>query len=162
MRKPPLVLKSLWSLGSNNRGLIKQDRQASGDPARCEEQVLELFLELGASDEQSNFPIYMQLVNRRTKKNLTDESTDLNLLLEMIFSHVKPANTQRRRQCPGVCSPLNLGYRQFSWSSLRFAASTKGSSPLANCFYKETTGSHIGQGDKNIRLKDCKSRRRSR
>jgi GTP-binding protein len=60
--------------------------------------VLELFLELGANDEQSNFPVVYAIGREGVaKRKLTDESKDLTPLLDVILEHVPPANANVSR-----------------------------------------------------------------
>src|SRR3989337_2020763 len=56
MPQTRFVLKKSLELGLKPIVVINKIDKPAADPARSEEQVLELFLELGASNEQSNFP----------------------------------------------------------------------------------------------------------
>ncbi len=62
--------------------------------ARCDEAVnltFDLFVELGATDEQLDFPILYGIGKQGiAKRNLEDESKDLTPLFEVLFEHVKP------------------------------------------------------------------------
>ena len=114
MPQTRFVLKKSLELGLKPIVVINKIDKAAADPAKCEEGVLELFLELGATDEQSNFPIVY--ANGRAgiaKKNLTDESSDLTPLLETIVAHVQPASSQERATLPLRMQPFNLGYDSF-------------------------------------------------
>src|SRR5437762_8956864 len=57
MPQTRFVLKKSIELGLKPIVVINKIDKPAADPARSEEGVLELFLELGASDEQSNFPV---------------------------------------------------------------------------------------------------------
>jgi GTP-binding protein len=59
MPQTRFVLKKSLELGLKPMVIINKIDKPAADPAKCEEQVLELFLELGANDEQSNFPVSM-------------------------------------------------------------------------------------------------------
>src|SRR3989344_542451 len=86
----------------------------SADPHKCEVQVLELFLELGATDEQANFPIVYAIGREGiAKRKLTDDSKDLTPLLEVILEHVPPASTPEAEGKPLRLQPFNLGYDNF-------------------------------------------------
>src|SRR5215212_3744315 len=94
MPQTRFVLKKSLELGLKPIVVINKIDKPAADPARTEEQVLELFLELGANDAQANFPVIYSIGRQGiAKKNLTDESTDLTPLLDLILEHVKPANT---------------------------------------------------------------------
>src|SRR4029079_15646408 len=86
MPQTRFVLKKSLELGIKPIVVINKIDKPAADPARAEEQVLELFLELGASDDQSNFPVVYAIGREGVaKKNLADESKDLTPLLETIL-----------------------------------------------------------------------------
>ena len=92
MPQTRFVLKKSLELGLKPIVVINKIDKPAADPARSEEQVLELFLELGASDEQSNFPVVYSIGKLGiAKKALTDESSDLTPLLDTILEYVRPA-----------------------------------------------------------------------
>jgi GTP-binding protein len=113
MPQTRFVLKKSLELGLKPIVVINKIDKPAADPARAEEQVLELFLELGASDEQSDFPV-MYAIGRQgiAKKKLTDESTDLTPLLDMILEKV-PAAGKGLEDMPLRAQPFNLGYDNF-------------------------------------------------
>ena len=113
MPQTRFVLKKSLELGLRPIVVINKIDKPAADPARCEEQVLELFLELGASDEQANFPVVY--ANGRAgiaKIKLEDESKDLTPLLDTILSHVPNANKNSESSVL-LCQPFNLGYDNF-------------------------------------------------
>jgi len=55
MPQTRFVLKKSLELGLKPIVVINKIDKPAADPDKCEEQVLELFLELGADDEQSEF-----------------------------------------------------------------------------------------------------------
>ncbi len=57
MPQTRFVLKKSLELGLHPIVVINKIDKPAADMARTEEQILELFLELGASDAQANFPI---------------------------------------------------------------------------------------------------------
>src|SRR3989338_5647399 len=57
MPQTKFVLKKSLELGLKPIVVINKIDKPAADPARTEEQVLELFMELGATNEQSNFPV---------------------------------------------------------------------------------------------------------
>ncbi|MEK7612876.1 MAG: translational GTPase TypA [Patescibacteria group bacterium] len=114
MPQTRFVLKKSLELGLTPIVVINKIDKPAADPARTEEQVLELFLELGANDEQANFPVVYTIGKQGIAKiNLGDESTDLTPLLEIILSHVRPANTEEQEALPLRLQPFNLGYDNF-------------------------------------------------
>ena len=113
MPQTRFVLKKSLELGLEPIVVINKIDKPAADPARCEEQVLELFMELGADDAQINFPVVY--ANGRAgiaKKKLTDESSDLSPLLETILAYVPPASNAKH-DVPLRFQSFNLAYDNF-------------------------------------------------
>lgn len=114
MPQTRFVLKKSLELGLKPIVVINKIDKPAADPARCEEQVLELFLELGANNEQADFPIVYAIGRQgMAKRNLGDESDNLNPLLDVILEHVKPASSDELDKKPLRMQPFNLGYDNF-------------------------------------------------
>lgn len=113
MPQTRFVLKKSLELGLKPIVVINKIDKPAADPDRCEEQVLELFLELGANDDQSNFPVVYAIGKQGiAKKKLTDESTDLMPLLDTILSHI-PSAASAPVDAPLLLQPFNLAYDNF-------------------------------------------------
>jgi GTP-binding protein len=113
MPQTRFVLKKSLELGLKPMVVINKIDKPAADPAKAEEQVLELFLELGANDEQSNFPVIYAIGRQGiAKKKLTDDSKDLTPMLDMVLEHVKPAGLGMEAM-PLRAQPFNLGYDNF-------------------------------------------------
>lgn len=68
----------------------KIDRQNT-EPNKAIDKVLDLFIELGADENQIEFPIvYCSGLKGIAKINLADESNDIKPLLDVIIHHVPP------------------------------------------------------------------------
>jgi len=124
MPQTRFVLKKSLELGIKPIVVINKIDKPAADPARSVDQVLELFLELGASDEQADFPVVYAIGKRGiASTKLTDlsaealaaagESSDLTPLLETILAHVPPASTQASAAAALRAQPFNLGYDNF-------------------------------------------------
>jgi GTP-binding protein len=114
MPQTRFVLKKSLELGLKPIVVINKIDKPAADPAACEESVLELFLELGANDEQSNFPVVYAIGREGVaKRKLTDESKDLTPLLDVILEHVTPANAKAADSTTLLMQPFNLGYDNF-------------------------------------------------
>ncbi len=114
MPQTRFVLKKSLELGLHPIVIINKIDKPAADPIKCEEQVLELFLELGANDEQANFPIVYAIGRQGVaKKKLTDEFYDLTPLLDTILEHVKPVSSDELADKPLRMQPFNLGYDNF-------------------------------------------------
>ncbi len=113
MPQTRFVLKKSLELGLKPIVVINKIDKPAADPARTEDQVLELFLELGASDEQADFPI-VYCIGRQgiAKLKLDDESTDLTPLLETILAHVPPTEYIEGSGAVRL-QPFNLAYDNF-------------------------------------------------
>jgi len=133
MPQTRFVLKKSLELGLKPIVVINKIDKPAADPARTEEQVLELFLELGASDAQADFPIIYAIGKRGiASTKLADlsadlpaeasaqagalakagESSDLTPLLETILKHV-PSSTKVTEGKTALLQPFNLGYDNF-------------------------------------------------
>lgn len=113
MPQTRFVLKKSLELGIRPIVVINKIDKPAADPQRTEEQVLELFLELGASDEQANFPVVYSIGRSGIAKiKLDDESKDLTPLLDTILAHVPPASN-KPTDAPLLMQPFNLAYDNF-------------------------------------------------
>jgi len=114
MPQTRFVLKKSLELGLKPIVVINKIDKSAADPARCEDQVLELFLELGANNEQANFPfIYAIGRDGIAKRKLTDDSKNLTPLLDLILEKVPSASSPELENKPLMLQPFNLGYDNF-------------------------------------------------
>ena len=112
MPQTRFVLKKSLELGLKPIVVINKIDKPASDPNRVHEEVLELFFELGANEEQLNFPtVFAVGRDGVAKKNLDDESADLTPLLDTILEHIKPA--KRDTAAPLSMQVFNLGYDNF-------------------------------------------------
>jgi GTP-binding protein len=113
MPQTRFVLKKSLELGLRPIVVINKIDKPAADPTPAGEQVLELFLELGADDEQADFPIvYTNARLGVAKRKLADESKDLTPLLETILAHVAPASAAPS-EAPLRLQPFNLDYDNY-------------------------------------------------
>ena len=113
MPQTRFVLKKSLELGLRPIVVINKLDKPAADPKRCEEQVLELFLELGASNEQAEFPVVYAIGREGVaKRHLTDESKDLTPLLDMILEKV-PVASKADSSAVLRLQPFNLAYDNF-------------------------------------------------
>ncbi len=113
MPQTRFVLKKSLELGLKPIVVINKIDKPAADPDRTEEQVLELFFELGANEEQANFPVVY--ANGRAgiaKRNMNDDSSDLTPLLDTILEHV-PSASRDTSESALMLQPFNLGYDKF-------------------------------------------------
>lgn len=113
MPQTRFVLKKSLELGHRPIVVINKIDKPAADPARCADQVLELFWELGATDEQSEFPIvYAVGRDKVAKRKLEDPLTDLSPVLDVVLEHVPAAKVYAEGQDLRA-QVFNLGYDNF-------------------------------------------------
>lgn len=113
MPQTRFVLKKSLELGLKPIVVINKIDKPAADPARAEDQVLELFLELGATDEQAEFPIIYAIGREGVAmKKLDDERKDLTPLLDMILEKV-PVASNADAAAALRAQPFNLAYDNF-------------------------------------------------
>jgi GTP-binding protein len=114
MPQTRFVLKKSLELGLRPIVVINKIDKPAADPARAESLVFDLFVELGADDEQADFPIvYADGRSGIAKCALTDESATLDPLLDTVLAHVPAASSSEKEALPLRFQPFNLGYDNF-------------------------------------------------
>jgi len=114
MPQTRFVLRKSLELGLKPIVVINKIDKPAADPARTEDQVLELFLELGATDEQADFPIVYAIGREGiAKRKLTDDSKDLSPLLDVILDKVPCASSEDKTAQPLRLQPFNLAYDNY-------------------------------------------------
>ncbi|HYF29092.1 MAG TPA: translational GTPase TypA [Candidatus Paceibacterota bacterium] len=114
MPQTRFVLKKSLELGLKPIVVLNKIDKPAANPALAEEQVLELFLELGASDEQSDFTtVYAIGREGVAMKKLDDERKDLTPLLDVILEQVPVASSDEKASKPLRLQPFNLAYDNF-------------------------------------------------
>lgn len=89
------VLKKALALNLKPIVVINKIDRPGANPEKVVDQVIELFIELDANDEQLDFPVvYASAKNGIGKMNLTDETTDLNCLFETIINEISAPNCE--------------------------------------------------------------------
>ena len=114
MPQTRFVLKKSLELGLKPIVVLNKIDKPAADPARAEEQVLELFLELGASDEQADFKVVYAIGRQGiAKMSLDEESKDLPPLLDAILKYV-PVASNASADAPLRAQSFNLAYDNFA------------------------------------------------
>ncbi len=113
MPQTRFVLKKSLELGLKPIVVVNKIDKPAADIPRTEEQVLELFLELGANDEQCNFTtVYAIGREGKAKRNMNDEMLDLTPLLDTVLELVPPARAYVAGEALRA-QVFNLGYDNF-------------------------------------------------
>ena len=85
------VLKKALALNLQPIVVINKIDRPGAQPLKAVDKVLELFIDLGANDEQLDFPvIYASAKNGIAKMNLEDESDNITCIFDTIISHIDP------------------------------------------------------------------------
>ncbi|MBI1974713.1 MAG: translational GTPase TypA [Candidatus Zambryskibacteria bacterium] len=116
MPQTRFVLKKSLELGLKPIVVINKIDKPAARPEWVHEKVLELFLELGANNEQIEFPtVYAVGREGVAMRNITDERKDLFPLLDVVLEHVKPANSLAEKMGSETlrAQPFNLAYDNF-------------------------------------------------
>ena len=120
MPQTRFVLKKSLELGIKPILVLNKIDKPAADAARAEEQVLELFLELGANDEQSDFTTVYAIgregIAARTLNDMPNNggsAQDLTALLDVVLEQVPPASTPEQVAKPAKLQAFNLAYDNF-------------------------------------------------
>ena len=85
------VLKKSLELNLQPIVVINKIDRPGAQPLKVVDQVLELFIDLGANDEQLDFPvIYASAKNGIAKMNLSDETDNVNCIFDTIIEKIDP------------------------------------------------------------------------
>ena len=85
------VLKKSLALNLKPIVVINKIDRPGANPLKVVDQVLELFIELNASDEQLDFPvIYASAKNGIAKMHLDDESDNVHCIFDTIINTIEP------------------------------------------------------------------------
>ncbi|OHA81947.1 MAG: GTP-binding protein TypA [Candidatus Yonathbacteria bacterium RIFCSPHIGHO2_01_FULL_51_10] len=114
MPQTRFVLKKSLELGLKPIVIINKIDKPAANPDLCEEQVLELFIELGATDAQADFHVVYAIGRAGIAKlKLDDDSKDLTPLLDTILKYVPAASSEELAAKSLRLQPFNLGYDNF-------------------------------------------------
>ncbi len=115
MPQTKFVLKKSLELGLKPIVVINKIDKPAARPDWTHEKVMELFMDLGASEKQLNFPtIYAIAKNGIAKTNLSDDSSDLTPLLDIILKEIPVASSDALNQKLLRFQPFNLAYDNFT------------------------------------------------
>ncbi len=112
MPQTKFVLKKSLELGLKPIVVINKIDKPAADPKKAHEQVFDLFIDLGANDEQLDFTtVYAIGKQGIAKRNLEDESNDITPLLDIILEKVPPASGNSAVALR--MQPFNLAYDNY-------------------------------------------------
>lgn len=114
MPQTKFVLKKSLELGLKPLVAINKIDKPAARPKAVEEMIYELFLDLGANDEQLNFKtVYTIGREGRAGLELDKLADNLNPVLDLILENVAPAATSNMQEQQLAAQPFNLAYDNF-------------------------------------------------
>lgn len=112
MPQTKFVLRKSLELGLKPIVVINKIDKPSAQPDVVLDKLFDLFIELGATDEQLDFQhVYAIARDGIAKRELTDESSDLSPLIDVIMETVPPAPSNN--EAPLRLQTVNLDYDDF-------------------------------------------------
>ena len=91
MPQTRFVLKKALEKGLRPIVVVNKIDRPQAEPHKATDKVLDLFLELGADEDQCDFPyLFASGLSGFAKNKLEDESSDMKPLFEAILRHVPP------------------------------------------------------------------------
>ena len=140
MPQTKFVLKKSLELGLKPIVVINKIDKPAARPEWAHEKVLELFMTLGANENQLNFSVVYAVAKEGVAKiNLKDDSKDLSPLLETILKEVPEASSPELSQKPLRIQLFNLAYDNFM-GRLAIGRIYEGVVKTGNVFIKNTGG----------------------
>ena len=112
MPQTRFVLKKSLELGHRPIVVINKIDKPAADIDRTHDQVFDLFAELGATNDQLEFPTILAIGRDGiAKREAGDESTDMTPLLDLVLEHVPAASGDRTAALRA--QPFNLAYDNY-------------------------------------------------
>ena len=106
------VLKKSLALNLQPIVVINKIDRPGANPLKAVDKVLELFMDLNATDEQLDFPvIYASAKNGIAKMNLNDESDNITCIFDTIIDYIKPPKCEIDRPMQLLVS--NIDYDDY-------------------------------------------------
>ncbi|MEI8032934.1 MAG: translational GTPase TypA [Chlorobiaceae bacterium] len=94
MPQTKFVLRKALELHLKPIVVINKIDRPQSDPVKVHDQVLDLFIALGAEEEQLDFPyLFTSAKNGIAKYSMDDEDGDMSLLLDIIIKEIPPPET---------------------------------------------------------------------
>jgi len=112
MPQTKFVLKKSLELGLKPIVILNKIDKPTARPAEVINMLFDLFIQLGATDEQAEFPVvYASAKNGYAMKELTDPKVDMRPVFDVIMSHVPEAPYYPQK--PFRMQIANLGYDEY-------------------------------------------------
>lgn len=116
MPQTKFVLKKSLELGLKPMVILNKIDKPGSDIKGTEDDIYELFFDLGASEEQLDFPV-VYAVGRDGKstrdKNSINDMDNLDPILDLVLEHVPNVSTKEALASPLQAQVFNLAYDNF-------------------------------------------------
>ena len=158
------VLKKSLALNLKPIVVINKIDRPGSNPDKVVDQVIELFIELNANDEQLDFPvIYASAKNGIAKMSLEEESDNVNCIFDTIIKYIAPPNCEI--DGPAQMLVSNIDYDDYLGRIAvgRIERGTiKTGMPIAICKTDKTTQGKVAklftyQGLKRTEAEECQA-----
>lgn len=114
MPQTKFVLRKSLQLGLKPIVVINKIDKPTARPSWVIDQLFDLFVQLGATDEQLDFSVCYTIAREWiAKKELSDTSTNITPLFDVIMEKVEEATNDTEK--PFRMQVANLGYDNFLW-----------------------------------------------
>ncbi len=114
MPQTKFVLKKSLELNLNPIVVINKIDKNAARPEKVHDMVLELFMELGANDQQLDFPVVYTIAKTGiAKKNLNDKDIDLSPLLDTILEYIEASSSPELNMKEFKLQTFNLAYDNY-------------------------------------------------
>ncbi|MBI4215693.1 MAG: translational GTPase TypA [Parcubacteria group bacterium] len=112
MPQTKFVLKKSLELGLKPIVIVNKIDKQNARPKEVVDMTLELFMDLGANEQQLNFPVLYAIARDGiAKRTPEDASANLNPLFDLILEKIPPS--QSNTELPLRMQPFNLAYDNF-------------------------------------------------
>lgn len=114
MPQTTFVLRKSLELGLKPIVVLNKIDKPAARPDWAHDAVFELFMSLGASDEQLDFPVVYTIGRDGVAKlKMEDDAKDLTPILELILREIPPASSEVFENKDLAAQVFNLGYDNF-------------------------------------------------
>lgn len=145
MPQTKFVLKKALELGIKPIVIINKIDKPAANPDETHHKLLELFMDLGATDEQLDFPVVYAIGRSGVAKlDMKDEAKDLTPILDTILKYVPAAKADA--SAPLRFQPFNLAYDNFL-GRLGIGRMYEGTIHMGDNVYIRTPATLLGSGD---------------
>ena len=112
MPQTKFVLRKSLELGLRPIVVLNKIDKPTARPTEVVDEVFDLFVQLGATDAQLDFPVVYAIAREGiAKKNLSDDAKDLTALFETVLAHAPEGSNNADK--PFRMQVANLGYDNY-------------------------------------------------